>query len=163
MVEIEYKKEMINFIIHNNNCFERLNLAGHMTASGWLMNQEGDEVLLMHHKKLNEWFQFGGHADGDSDLFKVAIKETQEESGIVNIMPVMSDIFDIDIHVIPEYQGIPAHLHYDIRFLLQIQNNDKEQKNEESYELAWFTKDINNFPNKKPSMMRLFEKWLKFN
>ena len=49
--EIEYKKEIINFIINNENCFQRYNLSGHMTASGWLINKTGDLVLLMHHTK----------------------------------------------------------------------------------------------------------------
>ncbi len=161
-IEAIYKNEIIKFIKNNKNCFDRSNLKGHMTASGWLINKSGNLVLLMHHKKLNEWFQFGGHADGDYDLLKVAIKETQEESGIYDIIPISKGIFDIDIHIIPQYKEIPAHVHYDIRFLLQLKSDDlKEKKNEESIEIAWFAKDIEKFPNKKPSMIRLFDKWLK--
>lgn len=151
---------MIDFIRKNEDCFQRTYLKGHMTASGWLINQKKDKVLLMHHKKLNQWFQFGGHADGDNDLLKVAIKETKEESGLENIYPMMSKIFDIDIHCIPEYKGIPAHLHYDIRFLLQLQSDEIEKKNEESLALDWFNKDITKFPNHKSSMIRMFNKWL---
>ncbi len=160
--EIEYKKEIINFIICNTNCFERSNLTGHMTASAWLINKTGDKVLLMHHKKLNEWYQFGGHADGESDLLYVAMKETREESGIINIKPLMLDIFDIDIHHNPELNGVPAHIHYDIRFLLQVQKNEKEKKSEESIALRWFSKNKNEFPNQSESMLRMFDKWINY-
>jgi 8-oxo-dGTP pyrophosphatase MutT (NUDIX family) len=158
--EIKYKKEMINFVVSNEHCFQRSNQLGHMTASGWLLNQSGDMVLLMHHKKLNEWYQFGGHADGDFDLLQVAIKETQEESGIFNIAAIKESIFDIDIHYIPEYKGVPPHMHYDVRFLLQMQNNQVESKNDESIALGWFSKNLEDFPNHSPSMMRMFKKWL---
>jgi 8-oxo-dGTP pyrophosphatase MutT (NUDIX family) len=127
-LEIQYKKDIIDFVLTNENCFERSNVKGHMTASGWLINQNGDKVLLMHHRKLNEWLQFGGHADGETDLLQVAIKETQEESGIIDIKPVMTEIFDIDIHYNEKLNEVPAHIHYDIRFLLQLQKDEKEKK-----------------------------------
>jgi 8-oxo-dGTP pyrophosphatase MutT (NUDIX family) len=158
--EITYKKDIINFVNEYDNCFERTNLVGHMTASGWLIDQSGDRVLLMLHKKLNEWYQFGGHADGDFDLLNVAIKETQEESGIFDIKLVSHTIFDIDIHDIPENNGVQAHKHYDIRFLFQVANNSRENKNEESIALEWFSKDLEKFPNHSTSMIRMFKKWL---
>jgi 8-oxo-dGTP pyrophosphatase MutT (NUDIX family) len=155
-----YKKEIINFILNNSFCFERSNLKGHITASGWLINKTKDQVLLLHHKKLNEWYQLGGHADGENDLIKVAIKEAQEESGINNIIIIEENIFDIDIHLIPKYNDTPEHKHYDIRFLLQVDSNEKEQKNEESIDLKWFFKNFKDFPNKKESMLRMFSKWI---
>ncbi len=45
-------------------------------------------------------FQLGGHCDGNHDALAVAIKEAQEESGIMGIEPVSRAIFDIDIHLI---------------------------------------------------------------
>ena len=61
-------------------------------------------VLLMHHTKLDKWFQLGGHCDGDPDVINVAIKEASEESGIKNIKPLSLEIFDIDIHLIPPHK-----------------------------------------------------------
>jgi 8-oxo-dGTP pyrophosphatase MutT (NUDIX family) len=159
-LECEYKKKIIHFIKKNSNCFDRSNIIGHITSSAWLINHSRNKVLLMHHKKLNEWLQFGGHADGESDLLSVAIKETREESGIFNVIPIMKNIFDLDIHYTPEYKNISEHIHYDIRFLLQVVDNSEPKKNHESLRLKWFDQNLKKFPNHKPSLIRMFEKWL---
>src|SRR5690606_38233131 len=48
--------------------FVRGRLAGHFTASAWLVDRSGRRALLTHHRKLGAWLQPGGHADGDRDL-----------------------------------------------------------------------------------------------
>src|SRR5665647_2028334 len=113
--EIAFKREMISFIHAHADCFERTLPIGHITASAWLLDKDGTHALLMHHTKLDKWFQLGGHCDGDSDVLAVAIKEAQEESGMKGIAALNSDIFDIDIHLIPENPREKAHLHYDVR------------------------------------------------
>ena len=47
--------------------FRRERLAGHFTASCWLVSADGQRLLLTHHRKLQRWLQLGGHADGDRD------------------------------------------------------------------------------------------------
>ncbi len=136
--EAQKQQEMLNFINENANCFERTNLAGHITASAWLLNPDGKKVLLTHHKKLNMWLQLGGHADGESDVLKVALKEAQEESGINEITIVDSHIFDIDIHLIPAIKNDPPHYHYDVRFVLQAAH-ENYIVSDESNELAWLS------------------------
>jgi 8-oxo-dGTP pyrophosphatase MutT (NUDIX family) len=49
---------------------------------------------------------------------QVALKECWEETGL-ETQPVSTEIFDVDIHDIPERKGIPAHIHYDVRYLLR--------------------------------------------
>ena len=90
--EIGFKNDMLEFIKINEDCFERELKIGHITGSAWLINKSGDQALLMHHMKLDKWLQPGGHADGDTDILAVAIKEAQEESGIKAIEPVMNEI-----------------------------------------------------------------------
>jgi 8-oxo-dGTP pyrophosphatase MutT (NUDIX family) len=99
--EQKFKKEMLAFMHAHENCFERSLEIGHITASSWLLSKQGDKALLTHHAKLNRWFQLGGHCDGDPNVLAVAIKEAQEESGIYDIAPLSTAIFDIDIHLIP--------------------------------------------------------------
>ena len=70
------------FVENNPDCFKRSLETGHVTASAWLINPDGTEVLLTHHRKLNLWIQLGGHVDGNPDLTVEAIREAQEESGI---------------------------------------------------------------------------------
>lgn len=66
-----------------------------------ISNPEHTKVLLMFHKKLQKWLQFGGHSDGDIDTLATAIREFHEESGIIREPDIFVDIFDIDIHEIP--------------------------------------------------------------
>lgn len=158
--EIVFKTQMINFVQRHHDCFERTLTIGHITASAWLLNKDHSKALLMHHAKLDRWLQLGGHCDGDSNVLAVAIKEAQEESGIIGIEPIMSDIFDIDIHLIPANSREQAHYHYDVRFLLHATSDEDVVHNHESTALRWISKDITQLPTQNISIMRMFTKWL---
>jgi 8-oxo-dGTP pyrophosphatase MutT (NUDIX family) len=159
--EIVFKQQMIEFIQEHADCFERSLTIGHITASAWLVNKDGKKALLMHHMKLDKWFQLGGHCDGNPDVLAVAIKEAQEESGIMGIVPVSHQIFDIDIHLIPaNSRGEKAHYHYDVRFVLQVTSDEDVVQNRESKELRWITKDPASLPTRQPSLLRMSNKWL---
>jgi 8-oxo-dGTP pyrophosphatase MutT (NUDIX family) len=107
------------FVANHANCFERSLRIGHITGSAWIVDRGRTHALLTHHRKLNKWLQLGGHADGDPDILRVALREAREESNLDAIRPVSEDIFDVDIHVIPARGAEPEHLHYDVRFLLE--------------------------------------------
>ncbi|MBO0951741.1 NUDIX hydrolase [Fibrella forsythiae] len=124
--EAEMTARTIAFVEANPNCLERSLLEGHITGSAWILSAENvpgetsnePQVLLIHHRKLDRWFQPGGHADGDPDVAAVALREAQEETLLTDIQLVSPAIFDVDIHPIPAKGDLPEHLHYDIRFLL---------------------------------------------
>ncbi len=139
--EVEARLRMISFVKENPDCFQRHLKIGHITGSAWLMSRDGRRVLLTHHRKLNKWLQLGGHADGDSNILAVALREAKEESGIENILAVTEDVFDLDIHEIPPHGQEPAHWHYDVRFLFRVEGDDTFIVSEESHELAWVTPD----------------------
>lgn len=127
------------FILSTPECFERHHKAGHITGSAWLINPAGNKVLLTLHRKLRRWMQTGGHADGEPEPLRVALREAEEESGIPGITPASTTIFDIDIHLIPanKDRNEPAHYHYDIRYLLRAPHEDFIIS-EESEALAWW-------------------------
>ena len=158
--EIFYRKEVLDFFEKYPDCFDRSCSVGHFTSSAWLLNKNKTKVLLLHHAKLDEWFHLGGHCDGNPDLLAVAIKECQEESGIKQIIPVQESIFDIDVHKIPKYKNEPEHIHYDIRFLLQVNSDEKVIKNRESKDIRWFSKEKSKLPTKNSSILRMFDKWV---
>jgi hypothetical protein len=87
--EINYKQRMLDFLNTHQNPFARSLKIGHFTASAFLLNTDKTKFLLMHHKKINLWIQPGGHCDGNPDVLAVAIKESQEESGIMEIYPLI--------------------------------------------------------------------------
>lgn len=142
------------------DCFERTLEVGHITASAWLLNKEGTKALLLHHAKLNIWVQPGGHCDGESDVLAVAIKEAQEESGIRHILPVSSEIFDLDVHIFPARGHEKEHYHYDVRFLLQVASDEEIVRNHESRDMRWFDMNKEGLPTASPSVTRMFDKWI---
>ncbi len=141
-------------------CFQRSNLAGHITGSAWLVDPSRERVLLTRHKKLDKWLQLGGHADGEPDILAVALREAREESGLSDIRSFSSEIFDLDVHPIPATGSEPAHFHYDIRFALQAGASGPLKAGRESHDLAWVRfEDLPKF-TREPSLLRMREKWL---
>ena len=151
--------QLSKFVTINTDCFERSLLIGHVTGSAWVVNQAGTHVLLTHHKKLNRWLQLGGHADGDSNILNVALKEVGEESGLADFEAVSSAIFDIDIHPIPARGDEPAHYHYDVRFAVRAVGSDEYIVSNESHDLRWI--DISRLADfvQDESMLRMARKW----
>lgn len=140
--------------------FRRERLAGHFTASCWLVSADGQRVLLTHHRKLGLWLQLGGHADGERDLTLAALREAEEESGLSDLR-VKAGIFDLDRHQIPEHKGVPAHWHYDVRYVVRAGDDETFTISEESLDLAW--RDIAalaNDPAADASVRRMAGKWL---
>ncbi len=134
-VEQAYVPRMLT-LLDDPLAYSRERLAGHFTASAWVVNEAHSHALLLLHRKLNRWLQPGGHADGNENLRAVAAKELFEETGL-NAQPQANAIFDLDIHEIPERKGVPAHLHYDVRFLFIVPQNSVVTINEESKAVNW--------------------------
>jgi 8-oxo-dGTP pyrophosphatase MutT (NUDIX family) len=119
--------------------FKKENIKWHVTGSLLIMNEEKTKVLLMFHKKLQMWLQFGWHADGEIDIENVAIREFHEESGIEIEPRIIGWIFDVDIHDIPENRGTPMHKHFDILYLGSISENTLFSRQEsEVDDIRWF-------------------------
>lgn len=134
--EADMVDRLAAFVEREPNCFERTTVEGHITGSAWIVDPTGTRVLLTHHRKLDKWLQLGGHADGDPDVLAVAIREAREESGVDDVAPMSTEIFDVDIHVIPARGTEPEHFHYDVRFVLRAAHTD-HIVSDESHDLAW--------------------------
>lgn len=156
--ELKMTNETIEFVKTNEDCFKRELLIGHVTGSAWIVNNTRTHVLMMHHRKLNQWFQPGGHCDGDPDVLNVALKEANEETGLKNLKVVNGEIYDVDVHQIPERKGIPAHFHYDVRFLIEADMNEPLIVTEESNDLAWVSLEKIAEHNDSESIMRMARK-----
>ena len=116
------KRQTLRFIESHPNSLERSCLPGHLTGSAWLVAPDRRSTVLIHHKKLNRWLQPGGHADGNGNLFQVALDEASEETGLdlFTFIPVANLILDIDVQKIPERGAELAQTHYTIRYIFQI-------------------------------------------
>jgi 8-oxo-dGTP pyrophosphatase MutT (NUDIX family) len=132
---------VIEFVRAHEDCFERSCREGHVTGSAWILSPDHRCVLLTHHRKLGRWLQLGGHSDGDADLLRVALREAREESGMdgFRVLPEEPEPvpLDVDVHVIPAWEGEPAHSHFDVRFLLEAAPGQEVAAGEESHALRW--------------------------
>ena len=129
------------FVRANPDCFERANREGHVTGSAWIVSADRSQYLLTHHRKLGRWLQLGGHADGDPDPVRVALREAREESGMSDFELLRAEELlplDVDVHLIPATAREPAHLHHDVRYLLIAAPGQALVQSGESVDLRWF-------------------------
>jgi 8-oxo-dGTP pyrophosphatase MutT (NUDIX family) len=151
------------------NCFQRSWIPGHITGSAFVVSLDHKKTLLTHHRKLDAWLQLGGHSDGNTLTWEVALREAQEESGLMEFLWDPNGIlhhphmnvpipFDVDTHVIPSRGQEPEHIHYDIRYLLFADPDKELVVSSESHSLAWVSFDeIENY-SKEPSISRMVAK-----
>ncbi len=151
-------RRFLHFVQSHERCFERDCWPGHVTGSAWLVDAAGERVLLTHHKKLDRWLQLGGHSDGEPDPLQVALREAEEESGLV-VTPMDVRVFDIDVHEIPQRGRDPAHYHYDVRFALQSTSGLAYRVSGESHDLSWVpVAELEAF-TREESVLRMARKW----
>ena len=86
------KALILNWIEKNDDAFLR-DVVAHMTASAWVVDKDRSKVLMVYHNIYHSWSWLGGHADGETDLLAVAIREVKEEAGISDVRPVSEEIF----------------------------------------------------------------------
>ena len=151
-------KSLVQFVSIHPDCFHNSLETGHITGSAWITDKRRKKVLLTHHRKLTKWIQLGGHADGESNILEVALREAKEESGLNSINIVSPEIFDVDIHTIPKNQNHSEHLHFDIRFLFEADSEEPFVVCNESIDLAWVELDKVHELNSEESISRMVRK-----
>lgn len=131
------RDEILAFIDAHTDAAHRSCATGHLTGSALVVDATATRTLLMLHRKLGRWFQPGGHADGDTNLAAVALKEAREETGLTGLR-VLPVAIDVDVHTVRPPTEQP-HLHLDTRFLVMAPTDAVEVANEESLALRWVT------------------------
>ena len=131
------KEILLKWINSFDDVLTRENEFAHLCSSAIVINKDRTKILGAYHNIYDSWSWVGGHADGETDLLEVALREAQEETGIVNVKPVMNEIFLID--VLPclghfkRGKYVSAHIHLSIAYLLEADENDiltvKEDEN----------------------------------
>lgn len=156
--EVKAKAFITEFVEKNVEYWSRRTLAGHLTASAWITDAEKTKAVLLHHKKLDMWVQPGGHIDDeDTSLLSAALREASEETGISDLVPKTSSIFDLDVHVIPERKDEPTHWHLDIRFWFVAENTNLVLS-DESNDLVWLSADSIREKTNEESVIRMVRK-----
>jgi 8-oxo-dGTP pyrophosphatase MutT (NUDIX family) len=159
--EAEVAVLFTTFLGSADEVFARTHAVGHFTGSAWVVSADGRRVLLTHHRKLDRWLQPGGHADGDTDLARVALREAEEETGVLGLRLEDDAIFDLDRHLIPARKTDPDHWHYDVRYVVRCGSDERFVVSEESHALAWRgIAEVAIDPAVDPSVRRMAAKWL---
>lgn len=108
--------------------FSRSTKGAHITGSAFVVDRQAGALLLIHHRALDRWLQPGGHVDAGEDAAQAALREAAEETGLngFRLLPWRGGLLpiDIDSHPIPANprKGEPAHVHHDIRYLIEAQS-----------------------------------------
>lgn len=136
------KAAMLAFLARNPDAFERSNLTAHMTASAWVLSPDRTRVVMCYHNIYNSWSWTGGHADSERDLRSVAMREAQEETGLVT-EPLQEGIFSLENLTVEGHvkRGVyvPSHIHMNVTYLLQAQSDILRRKPDENSGVEWFT------------------------
>jgi len=158
------QKLMLRFMQQHDDCLSRENLIAHFTASVWTVDLTHTKTLLVYHNIYDSWSWIGGHADGEEDLFAVAMRELQEETGIRNAVPVRRDIFSLEaLSVIGhEKKGkyVPSHVHLNVTYLAEAEEQEALLVNRaENQAVKWWTFEDALQASKEPWMVeRVYRK-----
>ena len=157
------KKLILEFIKNNDNVLYRENEYAHMTSSGLIFDNKLDKILMVHHNIYNTWSWTGGHADGESDLLKVAVKEAKEETGVADINVLDEDIITLDIlPVVPHVKRgkfVSGHIHFCISYALKAdEKSSTRAKLDENSGVKWIKIDELEKYSNEPYLIGVYRK-----
>jgi len=144
--ELQDKNVILNCIqLFPQDILLRDNEIAHITSSGFILNKSLDRTLLIHHNIRNTWAWTGGHADGNSNLLDVALREATEETG-VSVTPISKKIASVDVLTVTGHfkagKYVNSHLHLSIAYLLTANESDSTTiMPDENSGVEWFPID----------------------
>ena len=144
--EAKDKETMLKYINTFDDVLTRNNEFAHFTASSWVVNKDRTKVLMIYHNIYKSWSWTGGHADGDSDLLNVAIRELKEETGIKNVKvigdnPLSLEIMGVDGHI-KRGKYVSSHEHLNVTYLMEVDENEVTRiKEDENSGVRWINVD----------------------
>lgn len=117
-----------------------------LVVCGYLI--ENDNILLIHHKKLDMWLPVGGHIDKNETPDNALIREYKEETNLDIELLNMSKKYDKNIKynvALPVYtnvHNVGDHDHYCLFYLCKLRNSNNNEitiKHDEVIDYKWLT------------------------
>lgn len=163
-------KQMISDYIKTfpDTILTRENRFAHLTASSMIFNETRDKVLMIYHNIFRSWSWTGGHADGDTDMLKVAIREAKEETGVQNLRvltpePGKGPMAAVDVlpvwgHV-KKGRYVSSHLHLNYSYLFEAKEVESLHiKEDENSQVGWLSVSKIREEVSEPDMIPVYEK-----
>ncbi|MEO7234971.1 MAG: NUDIX domain-containing protein [Lapillicoccus sp.] len=109
----------------------------HLTASCLVLDASLEHVLLTHHRRARQWFQFGGHLEpADRGVRAAAEREAREESGIDELRVSLTPVH-LDRHrLVGDFGRCAEHL--DIRYAATAPDGTLPTVSGESLDVRWW-------------------------
>lgn len=140
------------------NVFNR-SWPSHFTTSAWVVDPSKTQTLMVYHNIYNSWSWIGGHADGDTNLTRVTMRELKEETGLQEARLISDDIFSCEVLTVNGHwkrgEYVPSHLHLNITYLFEADPSASLHiAPDENSGVSWF--DLDEIPNisKEPWMIQ---------
>lgn len=161
--EAKEQEVMLKYMNSFENLLTRENEFAHFTASAWIVNPERTKVLMAYHNIYQSWSWIGGHADSNANLLEVALKETTEETGLMNISPLSNTIYSLEILGVPSHMKkevpVATHLHLNVTYLIEANENEQTVVNEdENSAIKWMKLEEAVEACTEPEMKIIYEK-----
>ena len=142
--EARDREEILARLARGEALYTRENTAAHVTASGWVVSPDRKQVLMAYHNLYDSWAWLGGHADGERDLLKTAMREVMEESGLTEVKPVSEEIYSVEILTVNGHEKhgsyVSSYLHLNVTYLLEADPAlPVHNKPDENSRVAWFS------------------------
>lgn len=136
------KELILQQLTSNDQVFLRQSKLAHITVSAWIVNPDYQKVLMAYHNIYQSWAWLGGHADGETDLKHVILKEIAEESGLTAVKFVTPSLFSLEVLTVDGHQKhghyVSSHLHLNVTYLLQASDDlPLRIKADENSQVAW--------------------------
>lgn len=119
------------------------------TTSAYIVHPDLNKVLLVLHKKLNQWLQIGGHVELDEDTDQALAHEIAEECGldveILSAKPGKGDarqkvLYRPDFVNLHNFDPAGNHKHLDLAYVAIAKTTEFKPAPGESTDLRWFTR-----------------------
>ncbi|MEK4426248.1 NUDIX hydrolase [Solibacillus sp. FSL K6-1523] len=118
----------------------------HFTASAFVFNRARTHVLMVYHNIYQSWSWTGGHADGESDLLKVARQEVMEETGVSKVNVLTEQMISLDILTVIGHvkngSYVAPHLHLNATYVFEVADDESlRAKPGENSAVGWIQVD----------------------
>ena len=133
----------------------------HFTATGIVFNSK-NEILMIHHNKLQVWLPPGGHVDDNELPDDAVLREILEETGIKAKIIINKRSLSLSskhckeleipfVILLEDIEGDGIHNHIDMIYLCKAINEDYKPQEIEVHGIGWFTfeqiKEMKTFDN----------------